>query len=63
MSDFYWSPNEQMARLKPYFSKSLGKPRVDDQQVLSRVIFVNRSGWRWRDEPKEYGRHKTLYNR
>lgn len=44
MSEFYWSPSEQMARLKPYFPKSLGKPRVDDRQVLSRVIFVNRGG-------------------
>lgn len=30
---------------------------------LSGIIFVNRNGLRWRDAPKEYGPHKTLYNR
>jgi transposase len=31
--------------------------------VLSGIIFVNRNGLRWRDAPKDYGPHKTLYNR
>lgn len=26
-------------------------------------MFVNRNGLRWRDAPREYGPHKTLYNR
>ena len=38
-------------------------PRVDDRRVLSGIIFVNRNGLRWRDAPREYGPHKTLYNR
>jgi transposase len=63
MSDLYWLTDEQMARLSPYFPKSHGKPRVDDRRVLSGIIFVNRNGLRWRDAPKEYGPHKTLYNR
>ncbi len=45
------------------FPKSDGKPRVDDCRVLSSIIFVNRNGLRWRDAPREYGSHKTLYNR
>ena len=28
-----------------------------------KYIFVNRNGLRWRDAPKDYGPHKTLYNR
>ena len=52
-----------MARLQPFFPKSHGKPRVDDRRVLSGIIFINRNGLRWRDAPKEYGPHKTLYNR
>ncbi len=52
-----------MARLAPFFPKSHGKPRVDDKRVLSGIIFINRNGLRWRDAPKEYGPHKTLYNR
>jgi transposase len=62
MSDLYWLTDEQMDRLRPYFPKSHGKPRVDDRRV-SGIVFVNRNGLRWRDAPKEYGPHKTLYNR
>jgi transposase len=63
VSDLYWLTDEQMARLEPYFPKSHGRPRVDDRRVLSGIIFVNRNGLRWRDAPKDYGPHKTLYNR
>lgn len=63
MSDLFWLTDEQMARLQPYFPKSHGRDRVDDRRVLSGIIFVNRNGLRWRDAPKDYGPHKTLYNR
>src|SRR3546814_15235367 len=57
------SSDLQMARLQPYFPKIHGRKRVDDQRVLSGIIFVNRNGLRWRDAPREYGPAKTLYNR
>ena len=38
-------------------------PRVADRRVLSGIIFINRNGLRWCDAPKEYGPHRTLYNR
>ncbi len=63
MSDLYWLTEEQMARIEPYLPKSHGKPRVDDRRVLSGIVFVNRNGLRWCDAPREYGPHKTLYNR
>ena len=63
MSDLYWLTDEQIARLQPYFPKSHGKPRVDDRRVLSGIVFVNRNGLRWCDAPKDYGPHKTFYNR
>ncbi len=63
MSDLFWLTDAQMARLKPFFPKSHGKPRVDDKRVLSGIIFINRNGLRWRDAPLEYGPSKTLYNR
>ncbi len=62
MSDLYWLTDEQMERLRPFFPKSHGRPRVDDRRVLSGIIFVNRNGLRWRDAPKDYGPPKTLYN-
>ena len=52
-----------MARLQRYFPKSHGRPRVDDRRVLSGILFVNRNRLHWRDAPKDYGPHKTLYNR
>ena len=63
MSDLYWLTDEHMAKLAPFFPKSHGKPRVDDKRVLSGIIFINRNGLRWRDAPREYGPHKTLYSR
>ena len=63
MSDLFWLSDAQMTRLKPYFPKSHGKPRVDDKRVLSDIIFINRNGLRWRDAPEAYGPHKTLYSR
>ena len=63
MSNLFWLTDDQMARLRPFFPKSHGKPRVDDRRVLSGIIFVNRNGLRWRDAPREYGPAKTLCNR
>lgn len=63
MSNLFWLTDEQMERLRPFFPKSHGKPRVDDRRVLSGIIFINRNGLRWCDAPREYGPAKTLYNR
>jgi len=63
MSNLYWLSEEQMGRLKPYFPKSRGKPRVDDRRILSGIIFINRNDLRWSDAPAELGPPKTLYNR
>lgn len=63
MSNLFWLTEAQMARLRPFFPKSHGKPRVDDLRVLSGIIFINRDGLRWCDAPKDYGPPKTLYNR
>jgi transposase len=62
-SNLFWLTDAQMARLRPFFPKSHGVPRVDDRRVLSGIIFINRNGLRWRDAPKENGPAKTLYNR
>ena len=63
MSNLYWLSEDQMGRLRSYFPMSRGRARVDDRRVLSGIIFINRNGLRWCDAPKEYGPHKTLYNR
>ena len=48
MNNLYWLTDAQMERLKPFFPKSHGKPRVDDRRVLSGIIFINRNGLRGR---------------
>ena len=63
MSDLIWLSEAQMRRIEPYFPLSHGVPRVDDRLILSGIIFVLRNGLRWRDAPREYGPHKTIYNR
>jgi len=43
MSDLFWLTDEQMERLRPFFPKSHGRPRVDDRRVLSGIVFVIRT--------------------
>ena len=63
MSDLFWLPEDQLAKIEPYFPLAHGVARVDDRRVVSGIIFVIRNGLRWRDAPADYGPHKTLYNR
>ena len=44
MSDLLRLTEAQMARLRPVFPKSHGRPRVDDLRVLSGIILINSIG-------------------
>lgn len=46
MSSLFWLADAQMARLRPFFPKIHGKPRVDDRRALSGIVFINRNGLR-----------------
>ena len=63
MSDLFLLSDAQMRRIESYFPLSHGVARVDDRLVISGIIFVIKNGLRWRDAPREYGPHKTIYNR
>ena len=63
MGDLFLLSKAQMRRIERYFPLSHGIARVDDRRVISGIIFVIRNGLRWRDAPKDYGPHKTIYNR
>ncbi len=63
MNNLFWLSKSQLNTIKPYFPPSRGVPRVDDLRVISGIIHVLKRGLQWRDAPKEYGPHKTLYNR
>jgi len=63
MTDIFLLTDGQMGRIAPYFPLSHGVPRVDDRRVISGIVYVIRYGLQWKDAPKDYGPHKTLYNR
>ncbi len=63
MTELFRLTEEQMSRISTHFPRSHGKPRVDDQRVISGIIYVIRYGLEWKDAPAGYGPHKTLYNR
>src|SRR4029078_850124 len=63
MDDLFLLSEAQMRRIKPFFPLSHGIPRVDDRRVISGDLFVMNTGLRWRDAPRDYGPHKTIYNR
>jgi transposase len=64
MSEVFWLSEAQFSRLEPLLPKDTrGKPRVDDQRVISGIVHVLASGARWADAPPVYGPRKTLYNR
>jgi putative transposase len=63
MGNLFWLSDRQMQLIEPYFPLSHGVERVDDRRVISGIIHVIRNGLRWCDAPKDYGPHKTLYNR
>ena len=63
MPDLFLLSEAQMRQIDRYFPRSHGIARVDDRQIVSAIVFVIKNGLRWRDAPREYGPHKTIYNR
>ena len=63
MDDLFLLSERQMALISPFFPLAHGVPRVDDRRVVSGIVYVIRNGLQWKDAPKDYGPHKTLYNR
>ncbi len=63
MSDLFLLSPAQMSKIQPFFPKSHGVARIDDRRVVSGIVYVLKYGLQWKDAPKAYGPHKTLYNR
>jgi transposase len=63
MADGFWLSDEQWVRLMPLLpNKPRGMPRVDDRGVISGIVHVLQSSYRWKDAPTFYGPPKTLYH-
>jgi transposase len=57
--------DEQWARLEPLLPKerSRGRPWADNRRVLEGILWVLKTGARWRDLPKEYPSASTCWRR
>jgi len=63
-SSLFWFDDEQWAKIVPHLPMNQpGPERKDDRRILSGIMHVLKIGCRWQDCPKDYGPHKTIYNR
>lgn len=63
-ASLFWFNDEQWKKIVPHLPRNRpGPKRKDDRRILSGIMHVVRIGCRWQDCPKEYGPHKTVYNR
>lgn len=64
MKALYWLSDAEWARIEPLMPRGRrGAHRVDDRRVISGIVYMLRSGARWRDCPAAYGPYTTIYNR
>ena len=63
-ADLFWFDDEQWSKVQPHLpTNQRGPERHDDRRILSGIMHVQKVGCRWKDCPREYGPHKTIYNR
>jgi transposase len=57
--------DEQWAKLEPHLPKvkSRGRPWADNRRVLEGILWVLKTGARWRDLPREYPSASTCWRR
>ncbi len=64
MAHLYWLSDKAWAQIEPHLPHGRpGRPRVDDRRVISGILYVLKTGCRWRDVPPAYGPATTIYNR
>ena len=62
--NLFWLSDDQWGRIAPLLPTDVrGKDRADDRRVISGILHVLKSGYRWCDCPPEYGPATTIYNR
>ena len=47
MKELFYLSQEQIDRIKCYFPRSHGVPRVDDRRIVSGIIYVIKQGLQW----------------
>lgn len=64
MKALYWLSEAEWARIEPLMPRGRrGAHRVNDRRIISGIVYMLRSGARWRDCPTAYGPYTTVYNR
>ena len=62
--NLFWFNDDQWAKIEPHLPRNQpGPDRKDDRRILSGIMHVLKIGCRWKDCPRDYGPHKTIYNR
>jgi transposase len=59
LSDAQW---ERIQPLLPV-AKPTGRPRADDRRTINGILYVLRTGCRWKDLPDRYGSSVTCWRR
>ena len=59
MTDLFLLSRVRMRRLNGIFPCRVGSRGW----IVSAIVFVIKNALRWRDAPRDYGPHKTIYNR
>jgi transposase len=60
LSDLQW---EQIKDLLPGRKEHVGRTAADNRVFVNGVLWVLRSGARWRDLPERYGKYKSVHKR
>jgi transposase len=56
--------DKEWGLIKPLLPRQRrGRPRSDDRKTLNGILFVLKTGCRWKDVPLEYGKRNTCHNR
>ena len=57
--------DEQWELIRPLLParKRMGRPRADDRRTLNGIMWILRSGARWKDLPDRYGSSSTCHRR
>lgn len=58
LTDAQWELIEDL-----FPEQTTGRPRLNDRQVLSGILWILCSGAAWRDLPERYGKWQTVYAR
>jgi transposase len=57
--------DNQWALIKPHIPqpKRMGRPHADDRRTLEAILWIDKTGARWQDLPREYGDDSTANRR